>query len=437
VIDTIGSPSLAYVLLVIVTAAARVRCGSWFAPAAFVGLVWSFFTGASLLIVDYPVPGRGLWILVLLIVAIQLGALIAHELQPQSKLRAGFDRAAVLESLRNRSLRYGLACTAVALAGCVYFLLISLQQFGLPFTPLGVLEVGARWTWLRYDDVLEPWSVRLLVMWLHPAGLLGGVLFGSSRRLRDRILALLTPLPALAYSFLTAARAPALLGLTCWLGGYLAMCCAGEPDRPVLFAWKRVGWFLLVAACLLIGFVSVDALRNMSSDHDFLLEAKETRITDYMFGSPAAFSDWYAHADVSGAEWGARTFAGEFDLLQVRQRIVGRYLETSNIVGTEITNVYTLFRGLIEDFTLPGSVLICIGTGGLGSWIYNKRSANVLGPMLWLSAFYAVVIYSPIVSLLSFNGATFAWIIGWLVLRNRAVEPQQFVSDQLVARMVP
>ncbi|HWO31411.1 MAG TPA: hypothetical protein VNO32_21665, partial [Candidatus Acidoferrum sp.] len=163
-IDTLGSPWLAYAVLVIVTAAARLRCGSWFAPAAFVGLVWSFFTGASLLIVDYPVPGRGLWILVLLIVAIQLGALIAHELQPQSKISSTSSDPDAFETLRNRSLWYGLACTAVALAGCVYFLFISLDQFNLPFTFLSVLEVGARWTWLRYDEVLEPWSVRLLIM---------------------------------------------------------------------------------------------------------------------------------------------------------------------------------------------------------------------------------------------------------------------------------
>jgi oligosaccharide repeat unit polymerase len=437
VIDTIGSPRLAYVLLVIVTAAARVRCGSWFAPAAFVGLVWSFFTGASLLIVDYPVPGRGLWILVLLIVAIQLGALIAHELQPQSKVRAGFDRAAVLESLRNRSLRYGLACTAIALAGCVYFLLISLQQFGLPFTPLGVLEVGARWTWLRYDDVIEPWSVRLLVMWLHPAGLLGGVLFGCSRRLRDRILALLTLLPALAYSFLTAARAPALLGLTCWLGGYFTMCCAGEPDRPVLFAWKRVGWFLSVAACLLIGFVSVDALRSVPSDHDFLPEAKEEHIANNMFGSPAAFADWFARRDPESLKWGGGTFAGLYALLGFNQRIVGVYYETSNLVGAEVTNVYTAFRMLVEDFTVAGAVLVSLVFGFVAGLAYSLRSNCHSRTLLLLSAFYAFVIFSPLQSLFSFNGAILAWIIGWLVLRNRAVEPQQFVSDQLVMRMAP
>jgi len=419
VIDTIGSPWLALTVLVIVTAGARLRCGSWFAPAAFVGLVWTFFTGASLHVVDYPVPGRGLWILVLLIVAIQLGALIGHELRPPSKVptcAGAFDR---FEFLRNRSRRYGFACTAVALAGCVYFLVVSLEQFDLPFTPLGVLAVGAHWTVLRYKDILEPWFVRLLVMWLHPAGLLGGVLFAFSRRFGDRVLALFTLLPAIAYGLLTAARAPTLLGLACWLGGYLAMCCVSEPGRPGLFARKRVGWFLSVAACLGIGFVAVDALRSVPTAGDFLLDASETHLSNYMLGSPAAFADWYAHAEISDAEWGARTFAGEFDLLQVKERIVGRYTETSNVIGTEFTNVYTLFRGLIEDFTLLGATFVCACVGGLAGWVYNKkRETNVFGALFWLSAFYAATVFSPISSLFSFNGATFAWIVAFIALRE-------------------
>ncbi len=437
-IDTIGSPWLALAVLVIVTAAARLRCGSWFAPAAFVGLVWTFFTGASLLVVDYAVPGRGLWILVLLIVAIQLGALIAHELQPPSKVptcTGAFDR---FEFLRNRSLRYGFPCTAVALAGCIYFLVTSLEQFDLPFTPLGVLEVGVNWTALRYNDILEPWSVRLLIMWLHPAGLLGGVLFACSRRFRDRALALVTLLPAVAYSFLTAARAPTLLGLTCWLGGYLAMSCVGEPGRPALFARKRVGWFLSVAAGLLLGFVAVDLLRDTPSARDFILEVQGSgpHIADYMLGSPAAFADWYAHGDTNDLSWGAMTFAGEFDLLNLRPRSVGRYSGMSNVIGTLGTNVYTLFRGLIEDFTLPGATLACICVGAFAGWVYNKRSTHVpRAPLLWLSAFYAVMLFSPIISLLSFNGALLAWIIGWLALRNRGAELRQFVPHSPLAGM--
>ena len=247
-IDTIGSPWLAYAVLLIVTVAARLRCGSWFAPAAYVGMIWSFFTGASLSIVDYPIPGRGLWMLVVLIVAMQLGALIAHELHPQSRASLHSDLPNAFDSLIVPCRRYALLCGAVALAGCVYLLFTSLDEFGLPFTPLGVLEVGARWTVLRYDDAFEPWSVRLLVTWFHPAGLLGGVLFALSRRRLDRAIGVATLLPALGYGVLIGARAAILLGLTCWIGGLVATLCVRDHGRLALFTAKRLSLLIVAAA---------------------------------------------------------------------------------------------------------------------------------------------------------------------------------------------
>jgi oligosaccharide repeat unit polymerase len=418
-IYTIGSPWLAYAVLVIVTVAARFRCGSWFAPAAFVGLVWSFFTGASLLVVDYPIPGRGLWMLVVLIVVVQLGALIAHEPRPRSNAAISSDSSHTFDSLVVPCRRYAVICTIVALLGCVYFLFTSIKEFGLEFTPLGVLEVGARWTLLRYDDVVEPWSVRLLVTWFHPAGLLGGVLFASSRKSRDHVIAVTTLLPAVVYGVLTGARAAILLGLTCWIGGYVAAQCVRNHGRLALFTTRRLVLLLVVAACMLGMFASINAVRDSSWQQEFVPEAQETQLADYMFGSPAAFADWYAHSDVSDAQWGARTFANAFDLLHLKTRIIGRYTETSNVLGTERTNVYTLFRGLIEDFTAVGAALLAASIGAGASWVYAKSSERPRVAMFWLSAFYAAFLYSPIVSLFSFNGALLAWLVGWLVLRRK------------------
>lgn len=415
-IDTIGSPWLAYAVLVIVTAMARLRCGSWFAPAAFVGLVWSFFAGASLLVVDYTVPGRGMWMLVLLILAIQLGALIAHELQPRSATSIHPDWHDAFDSLIVPCRRYAVLCTAVAMAGCIYFLFTSLQEFDLPLTPIGVLSVGARWSLLRYDDAFEPWSVRLLITWFHPAALLGGVLFACSRRRLDRVVGGMTVLPAVVYGVLTGARAAILLGLTCWIGGYVSTLRVRNRGRLVIFSAKRLALLLLTAVCMVVMFASIDGVRNSSWLQTFALEVHEQKLSNYMLGSPAAFANWYGHADLSRAEWGARTFANEFDLLHLRKRIVGDYLDKANVVGTETTNVYTVFRGLIEDFSVLGAALIAASIGGLASWAYGNNSVSARATVFWLSAFYAAFLFSPITSLFRFNGAALAWVVGWFVL---------------------
>jgi oligosaccharide repeat unit polymerase len=392
------------------------RCGSWFAPAAFVGLLWSFFIGVCLMVVQYPIPGRGLWMLVLLVVGIQMGALIAHELHPPSKTPVS--DMSTLNSLIVPCRRYGLLCTTIALTGCVYFLVSSLQEFDLPFTFIGVLEVGARWTMLRLEDAFEPWPVRLLVTWLHPAALLGGILFACSNKRLDRVIGVITLLPAVVYGVLTGARAAILLGLTCWIGGYVTTQCMRHPGGLALFSAKRSIIMLLVATSIVGMFISIDAVRDTYALKSLVFETRESHLSNYLFGSPAAFANWYSHSDVSGAEWGARTFANEFDLLQLKTRIVGRYNEMSNELGTEATNIYTLFRGLIEDFTAFGAILLTACIGGLANWIYSSTGRNPRRAMFWLSAFYSTFLFSPIVSFFSFNGAALAWVVlGFILIR--------------------
>lgn len=430
-IETLGSTSPAYTLLVAMAVVSRIRCGSWFAPAAFVGMVWVFFTGAALTIVDYSLPGRGLWMLVVLVVSIQLGALVAHELRPRSNTAINSDPSHTMASLVAPCRRYGVICTVVALLGCIYFLFTSLKEFDLEFTPLGVLEVGARWTLLRYDDAVEPWSVRLLVMWLHPAGLLGGVLFASSCKRRDRVIAVATLLPAVFYGILTGARAAILLGLTCWIGGYIASQHVRSREKVVLFTGKRLALLLFTAACMVGMFAAVDAIRSASWSPSFVMDIQEQKLSNYMLAPPAAFADWYAHADVSSVEWGARTFAGEFGLLHLKTRIIGTYLEKANILGTESTNVYTMFRGLIEDFTAFGAALVGACIGGLAGWVYSAGFRDERKALFWLSGFYAAFLFSPLTSLFSFNGAGLAWVVGWFVLTRSQPRSSMLTLPQL------
>ncbi|MGC2247873.1 MAG: O-antigen polymerase [Terriglobales bacterium] len=412
-IDAITSPWFAYALLVIVTTVSRLRCGSWFAPGAFVGLIWSFFIGVSLLVVEYPIPRAGLGVLVLLIITIQAGALIVHQLRPRPRASSQPAWSREFETLIVPCRRYGVICAAIALAGCIYFLFTSLEQFGLPFTWMGVLGVGARWTLLRYTDVLEPWSVRAAVTWLHPAALLGGVLYACSSRFLDRVIGASTLLPAIAYAVLTAARAAVLLGLTCWIGGYVATLCARNEGRLKLFSVKRFASVLLVGASMLGMFAAIGGVRDSKWAHAFVLDFQESKIFAYMFGSPAAFAHWWAlDSGASTAHWGERTFAGEFDLLHIKTRTIATYTDMTNVVsGAEETNVYTIFRGLIEDFTPLGTVLICACLGGLASSVYLTSSRHVRGALFWLSAFYSAALFSPLFSLFSFNGVMLAWVV--------------------------
>ena len=91
-------------------------------------------------------------------------------------------------------------------------------------------------------------------------------------------------------------------------------------------------------------------------------------------------------------------------------------MDKTNVVGTETTNVYTLFRGLIEDYTGYGATLSAVCIGVSIGWVYANRWKHARRSLFWLSMFYSAFLFSPLVSLFSFNGAALAWVVGGLIL---------------------
>ena len=123
---------------------------------------------------------------------------------------------------------------------------------------------------------------------------------------------------------------------------------------------------------------------------------------------------------------GAYTFAGAFDLLGIKPRQIGVYEELQTLAGGEDTNIYTLFRGLIQDFTLPGASLFGVLLGIVAGGAARSGSTSHGRNLLVLAGYYAFILFSPIISLFTYNGLILAWVVAALVLgfrtRQRAPE---------------
>jgi oligosaccharide repeat unit polymerase len=417
-LDTLSSAWVPTGLLLFLTGYFRIRSGSWLAPSAFLGLIWGFFLGASLLGVDHRVPGLGIWVLVTLVAATQVGSVIA-ESDPSQIGRQRVEQSLHVISLRQRTRQGSLIIMLVALAGLIHFTFSSLNQYDLPFDLVSLIQLGGRSTQLRYGGETGEWSERLVAIWVYPAALLAGMLFSLSEKARDRLLSLSSLLPALLYTFLTGARTPILVGLACWLGGKWSIRVVLDEGVTRLFDKKTLLSLLALALGLFFVFVAIDTFRGRVDTEEVHFETDSGRVRNYMLGSPAAFADWFQHPDDSSLRWGGLTFEGLYNLLGIRERILGSYTDAAQTVGQESTNIFTIFRGLIQDFTLPGAFLICGLWGFLSGHAYSKRSLQ-RWPALGLSAFYALALFTPLYCLFMFNGPILAWAVAWFVLRQRS-----------------
>ena len=82
--------------------------------------------------------------------------------------------------------------------------------------------------------------------------------------------------------------------------------------------------------------------------------------------------------------------------------------------GSE-TNIFTAFRGIIYDFSIPGALVISFFTGFLGSIIYMKASSGKFVAMILLSMIYAFIFYSPLISIFHYNSILISWIIAFII----------------------
>ena len=135
-----------------------------------------------------------------------------------------------------------------------------------------------------------------------------------------------------------------------------------------------------------------------------------------MFGYLSAFSQWMSGSRPEGVGYGAYTFGGVFDLAGLHPRATGVYSSSVILPGLEENNVYTAFRGLIQDFSFPVAIVICAALGALCGYGYGQLRRGRFRWALGVSAFYAFVAWSPLGSLFVYNGLILAWCIAAVLL---------------------
>jgi oligosaccharide repeat unit polymerase len=117
---------------------------------------------------------------------------------------------------------------------------------------------------------------------------------------------------------------------------------------------------------------------------------------------------------------GQYTFAGVFELLHIHTRVAGLYTDQVQIDGAGY-NIYTAFRGFIEDFTVPGALVFLALVGFGAEIVYQLVRSGNLRFAGFLTAFYAATLWSFVVDLFIYNTIVLAFLIliGYLILAGK------------------
>jgi len=420
--NVFSSPWVPAVALLLLACGARVLVKSWLAPSAFVGLLTSIFVWVSMLATNYPIYYSGVWAIVLFVLALQLGLFIGETLcggRATDTAGPGIgDSNSRLLSLT--ALRYCVVFALTAFVGTVYFVFWSFWRFDLPTSPISFLELGHLWSVQRFEyGELEPWPVRLAIMWVFPAALLGGIGSAAAKDHRNLKYSLLPFVPAVLVGSVVAARAGIVISAICWLSGYFGTKYWQSNGTYPLFRRRQFFGLAALSGAAVSIFLLIDAIRQFESGRLFVITLDPQRLLKYAFGFLPAFSSWFhGYVPSSSPALGAYTFAGIFDLLGLQHREIGLYEGHVTLLGGEETNIYTVLRGLIQDFTLGGAVFVVFVVGLAAGMCLSRPSHKNWAPILLGAGCYAFILWSPVVSVFNYNGPVLAWLVATVILRS-------------------
>ena len=128
------------------------------------------------------------------------------------------------------------------------------------------------------------------------------------------------------------------------------------------------------------------------------------------FSHLTVFSYWFEkNALEFQPTFGAYTLPGLFDLLRINNRIPGLYNDFITLSNGETSNLHTIFRPTIQDFTILGSIIIfCVfGFIARSSYTYLTRPSAFVSYIFFL----ATVLLSFNMNIIGSNSILFSFII--------------------------
>ncbi|MDO8501868.1 MAG: oligosaccharide repeat unit polymerase [Gemmatimonadaceae bacterium] len=411
------------IVLVAWAAFMRAVCGSWLHPAALFPMWWCFAGILPLIFAPYdPVSAGAMAWVIAAAIAVSLGAVVGN-IGFKTRLRLWRPPATKMEQ-QMLSLIVVVAIL-LGLASSVAFALgsgIGLRDF-LDIQRLVVVSnqlYVARYAEPDAVAVAPPRFSQALLPFVYLAPAVGGALFVIHRKWRWKMIAVASMLPAITVTVLQTTKAAVLFSFSLWFASYLATRL--RLGKIGLFTRAHLSVGFVLGGIATVFFFAVGLARLASTDVA-LLDVVRVKLVTAAFGHMSVFSQWlgdYWNAPFNPT-LGEFTFAGPRELLGIQQRVPGVFGTVVDLIAGETSNIFTGFRPLIQDFTIPGALTILALLGLVGGIAYRLVAIGRWEAVPVLVGAYVTIMWTPITWFWIYNSLTatvFALAIIIWVLRT-------------------
>ncbi len=400
------------ILLMLLT---RMLEKTWMSPGAFFSLLWCCYSFTIWLFdMSADVLAVGLLWVLASCVLVHVGCLFGRGQLVHSKNESF--AVPVVDSVSLpylKTLSLGLSGVGLIYALTIFFRNGDSLGDVISFAYLNQLVMFNRATFVYGQEKLS--TTELIAFgFFYAAPLFGGLLYGIERSIWARSVSIISVLVPAVVGLLYGSRMGALFSGSFWISAFMAsqvLGCVrsqGKHGNPLTKAMLAAGLFIVGIPTAVI-FIRYEE-GQFGSLGDFLEVAGD------IFSFLPSFSISLNNEQFKffNLMYGEITFGRLFEILTLR---FGDHFAYEAIdVGYTSSNIFTIFRGLIDDFGHLGALMLTFVFGAVGGVVYSRVSHGRVALLPALVVVYAGVFTSFSFSLLSYSTPIFALFVFWLYM---------------------
>jgi hypothetical protein len=378
----------------------------WLSPTSF----WVF---VSFLIIVIPLPFISLGQVSILAVAwIALSALFFSGGGSLARWKKN-----TAQSGRQEANLPGIALLIV-IGSLIGVISLFIQFSILGYSPADILFTKKFFTVqqeLRQWHKTAPSFVAALSSGFYLAAMFGGFYYVARTGIRWRYLALVPFIPAVATAYFVTTKLSFLFPLSFWIGSFLAahVYFEREISRKTLIKgmWLTLAVGLWMLALIVVRWMSY----TPTPGTEWQVFGGGAGFGKYFLtmvaGHLVAFSHWlplYIQNIPAELGWGKYTFAGVYNYFGYAARVSPADVPIFSAAQSDASNIYTIFRQLILDFGLLGSLALLTGFGFFAEYSFARLKQGCLSWLPLLSIFYWITLWMFNTSIFNYNSIILA-----------------------------
>lgn len=197
---------------------------------------------------------------------------------------------------------------------------------------------------------------QFFLIFSYAAPVIGGLCYRLVGKF-NKVLCLITLIPCTFIALTQSLKMGMIASFILFFASYIV--CSYTYGLPIRMKGKVIlNFALVIVGFLLTLFISM-VFRTGEVSQKTILEISE-KFVSYAIGHMHNVDFWYTSYQPTELTWGSKTFMGVSNLLGIEERVQGIYQEYNNVGQNGfygISNTFTIFRPLVEDFSEVGAMV--------------------------------------------------------------------------------